>query len=1066
MGELIKVGQRNFRKYLASRDWGWFVLIQKTRGLIGMPNPEEELRLLEEKANETWGKYQEALQVTANLSGSMDSLKDEIKAMGKQLAEEQGNISVYTDRQAKATATKATAEADLRDAQAVLASEESSRVELAAEVKAHSGSVGVVKKEIEDIELAISKVELEKGNRDHTIKVLQDEIAEQDEVINKLNKEKKHIAETQAKSNDDMITVNEKVGHLNSVKSKLESTLDELEGGLDKEKKSRAGLEKQKRKVEGDLKMAQDGVAELERSKRDLEVTINNKDKNNAQLAAKLDDEQNLVAKAQKGIKEIQGRVEAMEEELEAERQARAKAERQRSDLAREMESLGERLNEASGATSAQVELNKKRESEVTKLRKDLEECRIQHEATLVSLKKKQADSIAEMSEQMDQLNKMKAKVNKDCSQIMAEIQDVRAATDEVGRSKASAEKSQRALAATLTDLTKKIEEVNLNLGDFEQGKRRVTAENADLLRQLQELAANASLMTKTKSALVSALDEMKAIADHEAKERVSLLGKYRNMEHMADGLKENYDEEVCSKENLARQLNKALGDADMWRQKYEIDGIAKAEELEMAKLKMQARLSEGQATIEQLGLKLQQLEKSKAKAAADAADMAQQLDQAQIMNSAMEKKAKQFDRIVGEWKGKVDGLGMDLDTAQKETRNISSELFRVKNAYDESVIQLEEVLRASLELTQVKQEIERRIAQKEEEFASTRKNFGKAIEGMQMALEAETKGKVEALRMKKKLDSDVIDLGVALEHANAANAESQRNISLIQGNIRNVQQRFEEESRAKAIATDNLISADRRANANQNALEEARTLLEQADRNRRMVEQELADTNESLSDQTCTNQAICGAKMKCEQEMGSMSHDLDEMSAEAHLSEEKAQRAMIDAARLADELRMEQEVAMGLERDKKLLEAQVKDAQNRLDEAEQNALKGGKKAMAKMETRVRELESEMDAENRRCTDAQKNLRKSERRIKELTYQQDEDRKNHERMQGLIDQLQGKIKSYKKQIEEAEEIAALNLAKYRQVQTNLAGAVERADVSEQALAKSRARSRAASIGPM
>merc|ERR1711934_1255820 len=360
--ELIKVGQRNFRKYLASRDWGWFVLIQKTRGLIGQPNPEEELRILEEKANATWGKYQEALGVTANLNGSMDSLKDEIKAMGKQLAEEQGNISVYTDRQAKATATKATAEAELKDAQAVLSSEESSRVELSAEVKAHSGSVGVVKKEIEDIELAISKVELEKGNRDHTIKVLQDEIAEQDEVINKLNKEKKHIAETQAKSNDDMITVNEKVGHLNSVKSKLESTLDDLEGGLDKEKKGRAALEKTKRKVEGDLKMSQDGVAELERAKRDLEVVIGNKDKNNAQLAAKLDDEQNLVAKAQKGIKEIQGRVEAMEEELEAERQARAKAERQRSDLAREIDSLGERLDEASGATTAQVELNKKRE--------------------------------------------------------------------------------------------------------------------------------------------------------------------------------------------------------------------------------------------------------------------------------------------------------------------------------------------------------------------------------------------------------------------------------------------------------------------------------------------------------------------------------------------------------------------------------------------------------------------------------------------------------------------------------------------------------------------------------
>jgi len=832
------------------------------------------------------------------------------------------------------------------------------------------------------------------------------------------------------------------------------------------------------------------------------------------------------VGKVQKNIRELQGRVEEMEEELEAERQARAKAERQRSDLAREMESLGDRLQEAGGATSAQVELNKKRESEVGKLRKDLEECSIQHEATLISLKKKQSDSIAEMTEQMDQLNKMKAKVNKDCTQIATEIGDVRAATDEVARSKASAEKSHKALVQNLNDLTKRIEETNLNLGDFEMVKRRMTQENGELLRQMQELSANASLMVKMKSALVSALDEQKTIADNEARERVHLLAQFRNMEHMSDGLRENYDEEVASKENLARQLHKALGDADMWRQKYEVDGMAKAEELEMSKLKLQARLSEGQATIEQLSLKLSQLEKAKAKLSADATDMAQQLDQAQIMHSAMEKKAKQFDRIVGEWKGKCDSLTMDLDVAQKETRNISSDLFKVKSAYDESILQLEEVrrenkmlsneikdimdqiseggrsiheidkirkrleaekmeleaalseaegaleqeenkvLRASLELTQVKAEIDRRIAQKEEEFASTKKNFVKAIEGMQMALEIETKGKVEALRMKKKLDADVIDLGVALEHANAANAESQRNIQTLQVNIRNVQKRFEEESRAKAAATDNLIAADRRANANQNSLEEARTLLEQADRNRRLIEQELADTNESLSDQTCSNQAIMGSKMKLEQEMGTLGHDLDEMASEAGMSDEKAQRAMIDAARLADELRNEQDMAMMFERDKKLLEAQVKDAQTRVDEAEQNALKGGKKAIAKMETRIRELESEMDAENRRCADAQKNLRRSERTIKEISYQQDEDRKNHERMQGLIDQLQGKIKSYKKQIEEAEEIAALNLAKFRQVQANLAGSVERADLNEQALAKTRARGRSASIGPM
>merc|ERR1712122_20348 len=210
----------------------------------------------------------------------------------------------------------------------------------------------------------------------------------------------------------------------------------------------------------------------------------------------------------------------------------------------------------------------------------------------------------------------------------------------------------------------------------------------------------------------------------------------------------------------------------------------------------------------------------------------------------------------------------------------------------------------------------------------------------------------------------------------------------------------------------------------------------------------------------------IAGAKRKLESEMDTLHTDLDEMTSEAGLSDDKAKKAMVDAARIADELRGEQELAQSFEKDRKLLDCQVKDMQQRLDEAESNALKGGKKAMNKMETRIRELESELEAESRRFGDAQKNLRKSERKIKELTFAADEDKKNHERMQALIDQMQGKVKSYKKQIEEAEEIAALNLAKYRQVQTNLAGAQERADVNEQALAKAKARSRASSLAPM
>merc|ERR1712106_1164777 len=513
--ELIKVAQRNFRKYLAMRDWGWFIIIQKTRGMIGQPNPEEELRLLEEKANATYGEYKAALDVTADLESQMGNLKDEISAMTKQLSEEQGNISVYTDRQAKALALKADAEVELASQQKVLANEEASRVELAAEVKSHSGSIGAVKKDMEDIELAITKVEQEKGNRDHTIKTLQDEVSEQDEVINKLNKEKKHLSATQSKSSEDLILAEEKVSHLSSVKAQLESTLDQLEGGLDKEKKSRANLEKTKRKVEGDLKMAQDAVADLERAKREIEGVMGNKEKNNQLLSAKLDDEQSLVAKAQKNIKELQGRVEAAEEELGAERQARAQAERQRSDLSREIGQLGSRLDEAGGATVAQVELNKKRESEIVKLRKDVEETNISSESVLSNMKRKQGDAVLEMTEQIDALQKMKAKIDKDKTIIMAEIADARAATDEVVRAQASQDKSNKALLDTLNATNKKVDASNLTLGDYAMSKNKIANENAELFRIVGDLDNNLNIIAKSKSALGAQLNDVKALCDN-----------------------------------------------------------------------------------------------------------------------------------------------------------------------------------------------------------------------------------------------------------------------------------------------------------------------------------------------------------------------------------------------------------------------------------------------------------------------------------------------------------------------------------------------------------------------
>ncbi|XP_041779730.1 myosin heavy chain, muscle isoform X13 [Anopheles merus] len=1111
----LEIVQRNLRKYLKLRTWAWWKLWQKVKPLLNVSRVEDQIAKLEEKATKAQEAYEKEEKLRKELEALNSKLLAEKTALLDSLSGEKGALQEYQEKAAKLTAQKNDLENQLRDTQERLAQEEDARNQLFQTKKKLEQEIGSQKKDAEDLELQIQKIEQDKASKDHQIRNLNDEIAHQDELINKLNKEKKMQGEVNQKTAEELQAAEDKVNHLNKVKAKLEQTLDELEDSLEREKKLRGDVEKAKRKVEGDLKLTQEAVADLERNKKELEQTVLRKDKEISALSAKLEDEQSLVGKLQKQIKELQARIEELEEEVEAERQARAKAEKQRADLARELEELGERLEEAGGATSAQIELNKKREAELAKLRRDLEEANIQHEGTLANLRKKHNDAVAEMAEQVDQLNKLKTKAEHDRANMYNELNNTRTACDQLSREKAAQEKIAKQLQHTLNEVQSKLDETNRTLNDFDASKKKLSIENSDLLRQLEDAESQVSQLSKIKISLTQQLEDTKRLADEEARERATLLGKFRNLEHDLDNLREQVEEEAEGKGDIQRQLSKANAEAQLWRSKYESEGVARAEELEEAKRKLQARLAEAEETIESLNQKCIALEKTKQRLATEVEDLQLEVDRASSIANAAEKKQKAFDKIIGEWKLKVDDLAAELDASQKECRNYSTELFRLKGAYEEGQEQLEavrrenknladevkdlldqigeggrniheieksrkrleaekdelqaaleeaeaaleqeenKVLRAQLELSQVRQEIDRRIQEKEEEFENTRKNHQRALDSMQASLEAEAKGKAEALRMKKKLEADINELEIALDHANKANAEAQKNIKRYQQQLKDVQSALEEEQRARDDAREQLGISERRANALQNELEESRTLLEQADRGRRQAEQELSDAHEQLNEVSAQNASIAAAKRKLESELQTLHSDLDELLNEAKNSEEKAKKAMVDAARLADELRAEQDHAQTQEKLRKALEQQIKELQVRLDEAESNALKGGKKAIQKLEQRVRELESELDSEQRRHADAQKNLRKSERRIKELTFQSEEDRKNHERMQDLVDKLQQKIKTYKRQIEEAEEIAALNLAKFRKAQQELEEAEERADIAEQAATKFR-----------
>merc|ERR1711981_1233072 len=303
----------------------------------------------------------------------------------------------------------------------------------------------------------------------------------------------------------------EKLDYLNGIKAKLEKTLDQMDSAVESEKRNKSSAEKDKRRLEGELRMAQEMVSDFERKKRELEQCIMRKDTEINQMVGRLGDEQSGMGRVQKSIKELQARVEEMEEELEAERQGRAKAERQKQDLVSEYDELTERLEESGVATAAQIELNKKRDVEIAKMRKDVEENNIHHETTLLSLRKKHQDAVCEMSEQIDQLGKLKQKIEKDKMTVRLQLDDTGAATDHIFHERAVADKNLKALDSQIGTLQKKIDENVNQLCEYENQNRRFTSENANLFTRLEELAGNASMLQKMKIQLSNQLDEAKA---------------------------------------------------------------------------------------------------------------------------------------------------------------------------------------------------------------------------------------------------------------------------------------------------------------------------------------------------------------------------------------------------------------------------------------------------------------------------------------------------------------------------------------------------------------------------
>jgi len=645
-------------------------------------------------------------------------------------------------------------------------------------------------------------------------------------------------------------------------------------------------------------------------------------------------------------------------------------------------------------------------------------------------------------------------------------------------------------------------------LNEAESTKKRLDVESQDLNRQIEELEAAVNQCSKNKSSLNTQLEDTKALGDNESKDKAALLTKFKSISTELENYREKMENEAMRKSDTMKALSKAHAEIQLWRSRFETEGMGRIEELEGGRSKLQAKIMEAEEAVESLQTRIANNEKSKNRLATELDDISMEYERVHAAAMISEKRSRNYEKVLGEWQSKSSDVAHEVEASQTEGRNYSSELFRLKAAQEEAVehldivkrenknladeirdlldqlgeggrsihdldkqrrnleqekeelqLALEEaegaleqeenkVLRAALELAQVRQEIDRRVAEKEEEFASTKKNHARAMDSLGASLEAEQHAKADALRLKKKLEGEINELEIGLDHANKANSEGLKAIKRYQLQLKEAIQAFEDQARLKQSITEQVGINERKAGALSGEIEESRALLDGADRSKRQIEAEIASSRNAVSEMQTINSKDQTVKRGLEAAVHTVSAEIDATLMAAKNAEEKSKKAMMDAGRLADELRAEQDHTSVQVGGKRAAEATLTELESKLASAEAAAMKGGKSAMARLEGRVRELEAELGGTQGRTGDMMKTNQRAERKVKELQFAQDEDKKNQDRMGELAGKLQSKIKTYKQQIEEAEEIAALNLAKFRKAQQELEETNERASLSE------------------
>lgn len=853
----IRILQRNCAAYLKLRNWSWWRLYTKVKPLLPVADIDRQIMLKDDELKQIKDKLEKAEGEIKDLEKKLLQLVEEKNRINEQLHQEIESLTESEsarDSIAKQNAVLERRIEELKDR--IYEGDERIKV-LMKDEKEMKSRITDLEESLAEEERAKQKLQLDKVSLDSKIKKLGEDFAIIDDTNKKLVNEKRVIEDRLIELKQQQTNDEDKVKQLSKIKAKNEATIVDLEDRVRREQQLRTDLETQRRRLEAEMNDLKDQLQEFKTQVDDLHHTLTKREEELNLALTKCDEESTTKSQALKALREAQSQISELSEDLDAEKQLRAKVEKERRTLKEEFEGLQTQLMDSIDVTTTQQQLTTQREQEVGTLKKALEDEINQHNAQVSDLRAKSTKMIEELNEQLDNARKAKAMLEKTKSSLEAENADMASELKALNAARQDNERRRKQLETLVQDLNSKFIESENQKAEILERLNRIQSEYELASQQIEDLDHRASISTKSAATFEAQLAEVQEVLAEETRQKLALSSRLRQLESEKENLNDQFDEARESMQNLEKQLAVAQQQLIEFKRKAQEDGdlLAQSEE-QRKKLKSDCEMLQNK--LDESLSNYSKLEKSKKKLQSEVEDLTVELDAQRTKISDLEKKQRKFDSTLADEKALSERYSQERDLAEKEAREKESRILTLARSLEDKDQQLEETERSrrqlQLELDELvnnqgttdknvhdleraKRSLESQVAEqrthieeledelqiaedaklrlevnmqalrtqherdsqaRDQQFEEVRRTFLRQVRDLEGELEDERKQRSAALTARKKIEADFNELQLQMENGNKQRDDLIKQSKRLQTNLKDALRESEEAKVAK----------------------------------------------------------------------------------------------------------------------------------------------------------------------------------------------------------------------------------------------------------------------------